>query len=129
MVRIGKGEKKRQIPIPSKPYVDYENKCKFYIPNIEKPIDYPVNIKMVFYRDSIRKIDLVNLEEAVCDILVKFGVLADDNRNIVAGMDESRVFYDKNHPRTEVTITPMKGDYEQWTKQTTKTSSAKTKEQ
>ena len=95
---------------------------------MSEPIDYPVNIKMVFYRDSLRKIDLSNLEESICDILVKFGVLADDNRDIVAGMDESRVYYDKLNPRTEIEITPMKGDYEQWKKETTRTSSAKTKE-
>ena len=51
-----------------------------------------------------RRVDLCNLHEALCDVLVKHGVIADDNSNIVAGMDGSRVLYDKNNPRTEIVI-------------------------
>lgn len=40
-------------------------------------------------------------------------ILADDNRNIVASVDGSVVLYDKENPRTEVTIT-KKENYEQW---------------
>lgn len=51
-----------------------------------------------------RRVDLCNLHEALCDVLVKYGVLEDDNSNIVVSMDGSRVFYDKENPRTEVEI-------------------------
>ena len=51
--------------------------------------------------------DLVNLEEALCDLLVAYGVIEDDNCRIVASMDGSRVSYDKDNPRTEVEITKI----------------------
>ena len=59
------------------------------------------------------KVDLSNLEEAICDILVHYGVLADDNRNIVATMDGSKVLWDKENSRTEIEITKL-SDYQQW---------------
>lgn len=60
-----------------------------------------------------RRVDLVNLQEALCDILVKYGVLKDDNRNIVATMDGSMVLYDKENPRTEVEIKKIE-NYQVW---------------
>ena len=51
-----------------------------------------------------RIVDLTNLEEAIDDILVKYGVLKDDNSRILVSHDGSRVLYDKDNPRTEVTI-------------------------
>ena len=58
--------------------------------------------------------DLSNLQAAVNDILVKYGVLADDNRNVIYAQDGSRVFYSKENPRTEITIEPMKEEIERW---------------
>jgi hypothetical protein len=46
-------------------------------------------------------------------MLVKAEVVQDDNRNIIAGHDGSRVYYNKENPHIEVNITKMK-DYEQW---------------
>lgn len=37
----------------------------------------------------------------------RFGVIKDDNSRIVAGHDGSRVLYDKENPRVEITITPI----------------------
>ena len=54
-----------------------------------------------------RRVDLVNLLEATCDILVKAGVLDDDRATIVAGHDGSRVKYSKECPRTEIEITEV----------------------
>ena len=53
------------------------------------------------------RVDQVNLLEATLDILVEYGVLADDNSNIVVSHDGSCVLYDKNNPRTEITITDV----------------------
>ena len=92
--------------LPSKRYVDYEKACKEYLPDIE-PIDYPVNVCCIYYMPTRRRCDLVNLQEATLDVLVKYKVLADDNSNIVVSMDGSQVFYDKDRPRTEITITPI----------------------
>jgi Holliday junction resolvase RusA-like endonuclease len=45
------------------------------------------------------------LLEAIDDIMVKAGLLKDDNYKIIAAHDGSRVYVDKNRPRTEVIIT------------------------
>ena len=49
--------------------------------------------------------DLTNLLEAVDDVLVKARVLLDDHCGIIVSHDGSRVLYDKENPRTEVSIT------------------------
>lgn len=100
----------RPMIIPSKKYKDYETACALYVHRRIVPIDNPVNVKMVFYTKTHRRCDLVNHEESCLDVLVKFGVLADDNSNIVASMDGSRVLYDKDNPRTEIEITPIEGE-------------------
>ena len=90
--------------VPSKQYSQYERDAGWFIHKPEKPIDYPVNIKCVFYMPTERRVDLVNLLEAVDDILVKYGVLKDDNSKIVRSHDGSRVKLDREKPRTEIEI-------------------------
>ena len=97
----------------------YERYAKTVIPFLKTnfgmcgTVDYPVNLKCIFYLDKRRKGDLVGYLQAIQDVLVEAGILADDNRNIVASVDGSSVLYDKSNPRTEVTITRKEG-YEQW---------------
>lgn len=96
--------KGRPIIMPSKPYVEYEKKCKQYMPKLDKPIDYPINLKVTYYMETRRKCDLTNLLQATCDILVKYGILEDDNYSIVASFDGSKAEYDKSSPRVEIFI-------------------------
>lgn len=91
--------------IPSKQYTQYEKDCAAFIPRLDKPIDYPVTVSAYFFKDTRRACDLVNCLQALLDILVKYGVIADDNYNVVFSVDGSRVGVDKANPRTEVTIT------------------------
>lgn len=94
----------RPFIMPSKKFKEYEEAALWYIPkNIH--INAPVNIKCLFYMPTKRKCDLTNLLEAIDDIMVKAGLLADDNYTIIESHDGSRVFYDKDNPRTEVIIT------------------------
>lgn len=86
-------------------YKLYEQDAGWFLKKIPEPINEPVNVKCTFYRDSRRRCDLTNLLEAIDDILVKYGILADDNFEILAGHDGSRVKVDKEHPRTEIEIT------------------------
>ena len=65
------------------------------------------NLKAVFYMPTRRRVDLVNLLEALCDVLVTWGAIEDDNCKIIYSMDGSRVDYCKNNPRTEVEITEL----------------------
>lgn len=45
--------------------------------------------------------------------MVKSGLILDDNRDIIAGHDGSRVYHDKFNPRIEIEIANMQ-DYTQW---------------
>lgn len=101
--------------LPSKLYKKFEKEClKLITEDLQLHINTPVNIKSHFYCKTRRKIDLTNLLEALDDMLVKAGVLEDDNRNIIAGHDGSRVYWDKEHPRIEIWITDFPEEYQEW---------------
>ncbi len=106
--------KGRPMVIPSSQFKSYEKKCEGFIPWDAGTIDYPVNVKAVYYMPTRRKVDLTNLHAALHDILVHHKLLADDNCNIIVSTDGSRVLYDKNRPRTEVEITELDGEYYQF---------------
>ena len=99
----------RPMIIPSKVYKDYEKAAVALLRQqySGEPIATEVNVAMVFYMPTHRRVDLVNLQEACLDVLVTAGILQDDNSKIVACMDESYVTYDKKNPRTEITITEV----------------------
>ena len=90
--------------LPSKKYREYETAATPFCPYLL--IDFPVNVEAHYYRSNRRRIDITNLESALMDLLVHAGTLSDDNCSIVVSTDGSRVHYDKEHPRTEVVITP-----------------------
>lgn len=91
---------------PSEAFTDYEQAALWFVPK-GIYINTPVNVKCLFYMPTQRTCDLTNLLEAIDDIMVTAGLLADDNYTVIASHDGSRVLYDKNNPRTEVEITPM----------------------
>lgn len=95
----------RHCVIPSKAYKAYEKEALWHIPKRREPMHGPVNVQCVYYMPTRRRVDLCNLLEATCDILVKGGILQDDNSGVVASHDGSRVAYDKLRPRVEITIT------------------------
>lgn len=94
----------RPFIVQSKEYKEYEKDAGWFLKIPDKPIETPVNVKCVFYRETAIRCDLNNLLAAATDILVKYGVLADDNFKIIASHDGSRVFIDRDNPRTEITI-------------------------
>lgn len=107
---------KKPMLIPSKQYKEYEKACAEFIPQMPfNTFDCPVNVSCIFYMPTRRKVDITNLLNAVLDLLVHYGVLLDDNRNIVYSVDGSRVFYDKYNARTEIEITEIE-DAEIWAK-------------
>lgn len=100
----------RPFIMPSKQYEQYRRDCLRQITgDAKKRIEKRVNVKYLFYMGTRRKVDLTNLEEALDDILVDAGVLADDNSRIVAAHDGSRVLYSKENPRVEIEIEEMEG--------------------
>ena len=56
------------------------------------------------------KVDLTNLLNATCDILVEAGTIEDDNSRIIVSHDGSRVLYDKENPRVEIEIKEVDDD-------------------
>lgn len=84
--------------MPSAEYRQYEAQAVWHCKRaaisagVHKPIDTPCEVRCLFYMPSRRRVDLTNL-------------LADDNSQIIVSHDGSRVLYDKDNPRTEVSIT------------------------
>lgn len=70
----------------------------------EEPLSGSYNVKVLYYMDSLRRVDLSNLLESTCDILVHYGIIKDDNSRIVASHDGSRVLLDREHPRAEIFV-------------------------
>lgn len=104
IIRIGG----RPRLIPSKQYIQYEKEAGRHCPALQ--IDCPINIEAHYYMETRRAVDLNNLSAALLDVLKVAGTIVDDNCKIVVSLDGSRVFYDKEHPRTEVTITEADTD-------------------
>ena len=95
----------KPIVIPSKQYRKYEKDCApFLLPYAHQNIKDRVNVCCKYYMPTKRRVDLTNLLQSSMDLLVAYGILADDNSNIVASMDGSRVLYDRENPRTEIYI-------------------------
>ena len=94
----------KRFSAPSKKNKEYEQNAGWFLTRRKEPIDYPINVKCLFYMPTKRKCDLTNLLEAVDDVLVKHGIIADDNYTIIESHDGSRVLYDKENPRTEIYI-------------------------
>ena len=111
--------RKTGIPFiaPSGAYKRYEARAIYFLtPKPKTPLAGHYNVKALFYMPTHRKVDKTNLESAIMDILVNSKILADDNRNIVAATDGTRVYYDKENPRTEIYIEDFTEDYETWGK-------------
>ena len=96
--------KNRPMIIPSAKFKQYEKECGYYLKNVEPNLS-ECNVKCLFYMPTRRRVDLVNLQEAILDILVHYGILIDDNSTIVKSMDGSRVIYDKGNGHTIIEIT------------------------
>lgn len=104
------------ILLPSKQYLNFEKDCMPYFAQVKKQVEqinYPINLQCVFYTETKRRVDLSNLLNAVDDAMVKSGLILDDNRDIIAGHDGSRVYHDKENPRIEIEINELK-NYVQW---------------
>lgn len=95
--------------LPSKQYVEYEKDCLKQITGKYKVnIDYPINLKCLYYMPTRHKVDISNLMNATHDILVAANVIDDDNSRIVASVDGSRVYLDRDNPRVEIEIEEFK---------------------
>ncbi len=106
----------RPFIIPSKQFREFEKTCKPYLKSVKDTIgliNYPINVKCIFYVAKRLKYDLTNLLEAIDDVMTVSGLILDDNRDIIVGHDGSRVFHDSARPRIEISIEEY-ADYAQW---------------
>lgn len=85
-------------------YIEFEKQCGYFLNKYKLNIDYAVNLKCIFIVPDRRKRDLCNLLESIQDILVKYNVIADDNYNIIASVDGSRIKYIKGRQETIIDI-------------------------
>lgn len=105
IIRLGNG---RPMIKPSAKFEAYQETAGYYIPaKYRVRLNRPVNVKCLYFMPTRRRVDLVNLLEAICDILVHYDVLADDHSGIVFSHDGSRVLYDKERPRAEIEISEV----------------------
>ena len=96
----------RPFIMPSKKYKEYERDAAWFLmPRPPHPIECSLNVKCLFFLPTRRRTDLTNLLEAVDDLLVHAGIIADDHYGIVTSHDGSRCYVDKENPRTEIIIT------------------------
>lgn len=102
IIRLKNG---RPMIRPSERFEAYQESAGAFIPaEVRKRLCGPQNVKCVYFMQSRRRVDLVNLLEATCDILVHYGVLEDDNASIIQSHDGSRVLHDKTFPRVEIEV-------------------------
>lgn len=105
-----KGKAPYYSVIPSKEYTQYAKDCAPFLKPLQ--IDYPVNVEAHYYVKVRRRSDLTNYHAALHDILVQYHVLEDDNAWIIVSTDGSRLYCDKEFPRTEVKITRAERTFE-----------------
>lgn len=103
-VRIARRADGSPFVLPGKKFLEYQSRSGLYIPHKWELLKGPDNMRCVYYMPTLRRVDLVNLLEATCDILVHYGVVDDDNSAVISGHDGSRVFLDRKNPRVEITL-------------------------
>lgn len=89
---------------PSLIYERYQKNIGWLLKRKGEPISEPITVECKFYRQDKRRVDLTNLLEAIDDCLVYYKIVIDDNYNIIKSHDGSRVYVDKDNPRTEIKI-------------------------
>ena len=100
----------KRMVIQNKRYTEFEKECKPFMPILDYPIDYSINLQCKFYVCDARARDIANYIEAIQDILVKYKVIKDDNYNIVASLDGCSMEIDRERPRIEIEITKKENE-------------------
>jgi hypothetical protein len=88
--------------------------AKFLKDKPKQPLAGPVHLIYRIYTGTWHRKDDLNLYEALDDILVKEGILKDDDRKTIRSRDGSRVLYDKENPRAEIYIYEYREEDDVW---------------
>lgn len=97
----------KRFIMQSELYLAFERDCGYFLKRYAKHINTPHNLKCTFIVPDKRRRDIVNLLNAIQDILIKYGVIEDDNYNIIAGLDGSRIIYNKGVEQTIIELTEV----------------------
>jgi Holliday junction resolvase RusA-like endonuclease len=102
--------KGRRIVAKSQCAMESEKKIlwqlKFMKPSWLKMIEgkeYPLKINFLFYRETDRPFDYVNICQLTLDCMVKMGFMPDDNAKYVLP-SFSQYQIDRKNPRVEITV-------------------------
>lgn len=99
------GKPKRQFVRQGHANTAYTAQAAQYLnPKPPQPLPGPVWIQYRLFMQTRRRVDDLNLYASLDDLLVKEGVLTDDNISVIRCRDGSTVGYDKVHPRAEIKI-------------------------
>ena len=124
--RISRGKRRGQVAVfSSDSYQRWEKNAIEYVkasvarhrllrtPDVYRlPYKTRVHITASIFVGDERRRDLTNLLEGPLDVLVKAGVIIDDNWKIVNNLDGSRVYLDRDNPRVELLIREDRSDEE-----------------
>jgi Holliday junction resolvase RusA-like endonuclease len=105
--RIFRGKGGRPFVAQSAAYVEWERRAIAQILHVlppGPPLDEPVSLRATFFR-ARRTGDLGNYLKALCDVLERAGIVANDR--LIMSFDGCRLDYDKDNPRVEFEVTPM----------------------
>lgn len=95
----------RVIVLPSKAYRIWEDDALWQIKAQRvQPVDGPVSLKMALWAKDLRSSDLENKVSSVQDMLVKAGVLPDDDWKSVPKIEAEYMGVDREMPRCEVQL-------------------------
>ena len=109
------GKYKKQFIRNGDKTTEYSFLCAKYLqPKPRKPIEGPVHLIYRLYTGTWHRKDDLNLYEALDDILVKEGILKDDDRKTIRSRDGSRILYDKDNPRAEIYIYEYREEDDVW---------------
>lgn len=107
--------KGRRMVISSKQYMEWHKTAVQQLEDKNVPkdqIDFPIALSVIFYRPDRRKRDLSNMVESINDLLVDYGLLKDDNCDIIKALHVYDGGTDKERPRCKILINEAKEDYE-----------------
>jgi len=103
--RICLAKNGRRFIIQSKLYLEYEKSCLWQLKSQYRggTIKGKIAVKLLYWLKDRRLPDLLNLEQATCDILEKAKVIEND-KNIESFDGSRRMGIDKDDPRCEIEI-------------------------
>lgn len=100
---------KKPMIVSSKKYNRWHKEVKKQMKEDDVPklqLSGIMNARILSYRMNKRGGvgDVNNFTQGSLDILTEWGVIVDDNRDIIYSVDGSRIFFDKENPRTEIEL-------------------------